>query len=498
MKGIKQYQFLLKPFLILTVFYLVGILAIILSGVHFADDVARTNFGYAGWNGFSRYVSTVTAYGLHTNTYLANIAPLPQIVAVLILAFASLLLICLVTSKEIFKKPMSAWIWHLIAVVPLGLSPYMLECLSYQYDAPYMAISILFAILPLIFAKEKWWKYGITLSVSILIICMTYQAAIGIIPMLVIFMAIKWWNESAKKETKEIIKFVAFSAVVFLVTLVIFQKFLMKSRDAYVSTDLPEISQLIPQFFSHLGKYFSLLFSDFRVLWLVLIAIILVSFVVVFIIRSKKNRVAAGAVAVISIVLMAVLAFAFYAVLEKPLYATRAMYGIGAFIAIVAIYVVDGKCREWVFRIPVVALTYCFVVFAMIYGNALREQNNYRNEKVAMVISDLNQVPEMRDGGVRNIKTSGSVGLSPVVEHMSKSYPMIKRLLAPTYSEFVPWMAYQLLYQSGIDSLVYEETKEMDGTALPVLKETVFYRIKGDDKNVMVEFKGENKLNVIF
>ena len=43
---------------------------------------------------------------------------------------------------------------------------------------------------------------------------MTYQAAVGIIPMLVIFMAIKWWNESAKKETKEIIKFVAFSAVV--------------------------------------------------------------------------------------------------------------------------------------------------------------------------------------------------------------------------------------------------------------------------------------------
>ena len=374
----------------------------------------------------------------------------------------------------------------------------MLECLSYQYDAPYMSISVLFAILPLVFAKKTWWQYGLALFVSVLVICMTYQAAVGIIPMLVIFLAVKWWNESDKKETKRIIKFVAYSAAVFLISLVIFQKVLMKPRDAYVSNSLPEFSKLIPEFFSHLGQYFNLVFSDFRVLWLVLIAIILVAFIVVFIIRTKKNKIMAGVTALISLVVMAVFAFAFYAVLDKPLYATRAMYGIGAFIAIVGVYVVSGKGREWVFRIPVVVLAYCFIAFAMIYGNALKEQDDYRNERVNMVISDLNQMNLMKDETVKNIKVGGSIGVSPVVSHMSKSYPMVYRLLAPSFSEYVPWMAYKLEYQSGFQNIFFEEEKEMDEKSLPVIKDTVFYEIRGDKQNIFVEFKCDEKINVVF
>ena len=81
----KSNRFLLKPFLTLLVIYLMGVSAIILAGVHYADDVARTTYGYAGWNGFSRYVDTVLAHILHADGYLTNIAPLPQLLAVAIL-----------------------------------------------------------------------------------------------------------------------------------------------------------------------------------------------------------------------------------------------------------------------------------------------------------------------------------------------------------------------------------------------------------------------------
>ena len=102
-KFVKENRFLVRPFLVLSIIYMVGILAIILAGVHYADDVARTNYGYAGWSGFSRYLSTFLSHGLHAGEYLSNIAPLPQIIAVMILAVAGILMVVAISGKEIFK-----------------------------------------------------------------------------------------------------------------------------------------------------------------------------------------------------------------------------------------------------------------------------------------------------------------------------------------------------------------------------------------------------------
>lgn len=497
MKRVRKYDYLIQPFLIMAAIYLVGIIAIILANVHFADDVARTNFGYGGWNGFSRYASTLLAYGIHTDSYFSNIAPLPQLLAVLILAVASVMLI-FIFKKEVFKKKIGEYIWYLIAVVPLGLSPYMLECLSYQYDSVYMAVSVLFAVLPLLFSEKLDYKYALMLFIGTEVICMTYQAAVGIIPMLVFFIAAKRWNEEKKKNTKDVLKFVLFSAGVFLISLLIFKLLLMKPRDAYASNSLPEFWNIIPELISHLSTYISLVFSDFRVLWLVLIGIIVVSFVGLYTYRSKKNKIAALFVGIFTTVIMFVMAFFFYAILDKPLYATRAMYGAGAFVAMISLYVVNGKGKERLFRIPVTILAYCFVVFALTYGNALKEQNNYRDQQINIVINDLNSIPIMMNDTVKNIKVKGSVGFSPVIIHMPQEGQILNRLLMPSFSQYVPWMAYRILYQSGIPNIYYDENIEMDESEMIYYKETVFYDIKGDDHNIIVEFKGMEPEGILF
>ncbi len=469
-KLVSENRFLIKPILWMFLIYLVGALAIILAGVHFADDIARTNFGYAGWNGFSRYLTTVLAHALHADIYLTNIAPLPQILALMILAVASVFLICLVAGKEVFKKP--KWGWYLVAAIPLGLSPYMLECLSYQYDAPYMAISVLFAILPVLLRKRRKWVYGLAILVGVLTICMTYQAAIGILPMVVLIVAMREWNEDGKLKNKENWKYIGFSAVVFIVSLVLFEKVLMKPRDAYASNSLPEIQRLIPEFFEHLGQYFNLVFSDLKVWWLVLIGLIMVWFVVLFVMRSKRNKAGAFTVAILGGLMISMLAFSFYAVLDKPLYATRAMYPLGAAIAIFAIYVMSGEKKAWVLKVPAVVLAYCFVVFALTYGNALKEQDNYRNMVMDMVTADINELPMMQDGKTKNVTLRGWVGFSPVVLNMPANYTILQRLLMPSYSKYVPWMAYRLTHQSGLH-LSVTEGEDSEDDELPMLKETV-------------------------
>lgn len=513
MKGYgREYKYLLKPFLVIFLVYLVGISAILIANVHYADDIARTNYGYAGWSAFSRYTSTILSHGIHADNYLTNIAPLPQIMAAAILGVSSVIMVCVVSGKEEFKKKWNKWILKLIAVIPLGLCPYMLECLSYQYDAVYMALSVFLAVMPLMFYHAERWKFVLASIVGIIGVCTTYQASIGIYPMLVIFVAMKDWG-LGKEKNKEIIKSILVVGVVFLVTLVVFQKIIMAPRDVYVSNELPGIGEFVPSLISHLGHYFELLISDFRTLWLVLMIIMAALFVVLYTMRSKRNKILAFVVGVIGLALMVVSTYLLYAALDKPLYTTRAMYAVGALIAIVGIYIVSGgiakrydktvtnketdvklklsiKINEVVLAVPVVVLAWCFFSFGFTYGNALHEQDNFRNMQIDMVIADLNEI--LSDGEVRKIQAVGQIEFAPVIQHMpEKNYLLLRRLLKSSYGTDVPWMAYRLTEASGLNSLVYDPNVDLTNKDLSVLKDTALYIIYGDSENILVRFKGK-------
>ena len=495
----RENRFLIKPFLIILFIYLLGCSALLLAGVHYADDVARTTYGYAEWAGFSRYINTVASHGLHGDWYLTNIAPWPQLLAIVILAFASVIFVCIVSGREVFRKKWTKWIWGIVAVISVGLNPYMLECLSYQYDAIYMAISVLFAILPLLFWKNrKQWTYGFAIMIGVLVVCMTYQASIGIFPMMVIFVAAREWSKKEMKN-KEIWKFVLVSAVMFLLTVVVFQKFLMRPRDAYASNSLPEIGNFFPLLFEHLRQYFELIFGDFRILWKILIGITSVIFVGFFVARSNRDRVVTFLVACAALILMVISTLAMYAALEKPLYAPRAMYAVGSFIALICVYVVNGKYSGWVVKVPVFILAYCFVMFALTYGNALREQNEFRNSRVEMVLSDLNKLPMVMSGGEKIVQVDGEIGLSPVIRNMPiGDYQMLYRLLMPSFSKNIPWMAYRITEQRWFDNIHCVPGLDLNEKKLPLVEETMLYDIYGDEKNILIKFKNEVKYDLLF
>ena len=478
-----------KPLLVMFLVYLVGISAIILANVHYADDAARTNYGYGGWAAYSRYGSTVLSHIIHTDNYLTNVAPLPQILAAGILAVSSVMMVGLVSGKEIFEEKWTRWILRLVAVVPLALCPYMLECLSYQYDSIYMALSVFFAVMPVMFYRRKKWQFILASVVGILGVCTTYQASIGIYPMMIIFMSLKDWNNNEIKN-KEIIKNILISAVVFLATLLVFQKILMAPKDVYVSNELPGITEFFPSLFAHLGHYFELLFSDFRILWLVLIGIMMVGFVVVFVVRSKRNKILACVLGIVGIIAMLLMCYLFYAALSKPLYTARAMYAVGAFIAIIGIYIISDVKKEWFLAIPVAILAWCFFSFSFTYGNALNEQNSFRNMQLDMAIADLNGI--MSDGKLRDIQVVGQIDFAPAIKHMpEKDYLILRRLLKSSFGTDVPWMAYRLTEASGIPGLIYDPNVDLTNKNLPVLKDTALYIIYGDFENVLVKFKGE-------
>lgn len=143
------YKPLLRPVCIMSGVYILGISAILRANINFSDDIGRVFEGYQAWEAFSRYLSNFLSGIIHADSFLSDISPLTQLIACVLLAAASVTVLYLITGRTRFS------VWEYAAVLPLGLSPYMLECLSYKYDAPYMALSVLFSVLPLLAARNN-------------------------------------------------------------------------------------------------------------------------------------------------------------------------------------------------------------------------------------------------------------------------------------------------------------------------------------------------------
>ncbi|MDR0375973.1 MAG: glucosyltransferase domain-containing protein [Treponema sp.] len=144
--------------------------------------------GWNGWNGWSRHIT--------------DISPPPQTLAALIVAASTLLLVYVVCGEKFNFIA-------LLAGVPLGISPYFLENISYKFDAPYMAMSIFFSIFPFIFSESR--KAFVFRSItSLLIMRVTCQDSFGIHILLTLTLCWQDWDR-LRRSNKKVCALAAFS-----------------------------------------------------------------------------------------------------------------------------------------------------------------------------------------------------------------------------------------------------------------------------------------------
>ena len=134
----------LKYFLIFSAIYLIAFIPLFRANFNYIDDLGRKFSGYRSF-GFNRDGSDFLSIFVHGSRYLTDISPFTQIIAIAIISLASTIVIKLIARPEIKDK---INIWYIFATIPIGLSPYYLENFSYKFDSPYMALSVLFSIIP--------------------------------------------------------------------------------------------------------------------------------------------------------------------------------------------------------------------------------------------------------------------------------------------------------------------------------------------------------------
>lgn len=472
----EKYQFMKKPVCSLMIIYTMAIIAVIRADYNHADDLGRVMNGYKGWDNFSRYVSYYLSGILHADRYLTDISPLPQLLAVFLLALSSVIVI------YTFSGSKKITFWEIVAVLPLGISPYMLDCLLYKYDAPYMALSILTCVLPFFFLGYGKVIYSMVSIVGILIMCNTYQVSSGIYPMFVVLIGYKWWNEG--RSVSDVFKYLISSCMSYIVAFGIYKCFFMKPVDSYVSSSLAPVEQILQQ----LLKYYKLVYRDFKIWWSVLVCLLTVSFLFLAVRDSARKKCSSLFLAMFTAGVCILWSFGLYPALSKPLYSARTMYGVGCLIAFFAVYNASAK-KAYPAKIASLCLSYAFFVFALTLGNAISEQGRYTQFRVEAVLHDLNGLEVFHSDEQKVVQLEGNIADSPVIRNMPQDYQMLNRIIRNYFGVPYLWCGYYFYNYFDLKNVVRDNSIDLTAYNLPVLKDTMYHTIRGDDKYILIELK---------
>lgn len=470
-----------KAFCLLLLIYVVGSAALLRANFYYQDDVSRAVYGYKLWDYFGRFLSTALATFIHSGDFLTDIAPLPQLLALGIMAFSGIILLSVLCDRTRFS------LWELIAVVPLALNPYFLECLSFRFDAVYMAVSVLAGIAPLLYRKRGGLQYVLAAMLGTLAICTSYQSATGIFPVLVILLAVDLWNRGGS--FRDSVRLSLSSAAGYGLGLVYFKLVLMRPADAgYVSNAMPSLNRLLPTMVENLKRYYHYVLTDMKSWWLVLILLIGVLFLGAMVRGSQQKKWLCALVSALALGAMAMLCFGIYPALAAPLFAPRAMYGFGVLIAALSIAVCRGRHFSLA-KLPTVVLAWAFFVFSLTYGNALNVQKEYTEFRIQLVLQDLNQLDLMDTEETVTLFLSGSIGQAPALAQYPRDGGILDRLIPETFSGGDDLAQYQFFGYYGLPNVQRGTEENWPEQELPLLKDTLYHSIYGEENQILVELK---------
>ncbi len=483
-----KYRDLRNKFFLLFVIYLIGFGSLMLADVKYADDTERIAIGLTGFNIFSRWIAEYVSRIIHTDSFLADISPFPQIIATLIISIASFIVIL------IFKDDKKITFWNIIAVLPLGLSPYFLACFSFKYDAPYMALSILTSILPV--ALYKFGSHSktcimILVSLGVMVSACSYQASLGIFPLMIILLCFEKWRK--KEPTSNILFLIFHSSASYLIGALGYRLLLMQPFESYTSSTVFPLKKMPLGVLNNISTYLNSIINDYDEKQIVAICIILISFVCLATINSKHNKFITFGISVATVCLSIVISFGVYIFLIDPVFLPRAMFGFSICISAIAIICTTYKFSD-VSKVASLLLGYTMFVFSFIYSNALQEQEKYTENRTSMIINELKDLPEFNTENIKNIEMveTENRGISPIVKNMPHYDEVLGRMI-PTWANAYYFYFYYDLPNTrivGYYAIDVEAQKiTLDKNKFPVLVENNYFIIYGNEENILIEWQ---------
>ena len=467
---------------------LVSYLALLMAGFDFQDDTKRIISGHKSWVGASRYVSETLAVFLHTNFYINDIAPLTQIAALAVLSLASFALAFALTGGAVTRTAA-------VASALVGLCPHFVQNMSFKFDSPYMALSVLFAVVPFLFADDAP-TFCATSFVCLVLVCSSYQAANSVYLVLAIFLVFKRLNESGN--ARGAARLALASALCYALTLAFFKAFIMIPTEATIDERNTNVAgrMILSVVRANWLGYMRTVLKGFGNLWIKCLSLM----AALLFLRSGAERSARGRLfgllaSALSLALTLSVSYGAYLAIGNAVLAPRAFMGFDALLAAVAVFVARPVPRRGVAaalsRACVLALAWGCCVNATVTGNVFAKQRRYNDFRLSILLGDLGKF--VNKGEKSECLVSGVVGPPASTNRDWRNYGINMG------SDGGGWMSYILQeWNMDVEYVSIESNTrllERNGAlrekvgALPLLLDNYYHAIYGKDNFFFVELK---------
>lgn len=472
---------------LLTVFsiYQIAILSIGIINYPYIDDISRQINGSTNFSlHYSRWGSEIASWLVQGSRHLTDMGLTTHILTGLILTTASVIaLICLTDKITIITA---------IASTIIGLNPWFLQCISFRFDSPYMALSILFSFLPFL-----WWKknnylfFGISF-ISLFLMCNTYQSSSGIYIIMVLALSLKdlLSGEQLKKTSIKVI--LGALSYIFAMLMYAFETtFNPHLADRGSMVTIAPFQEIPATFISNIKMYLKVIFNQSSKLWILLFMILIVFFILSLLLKPKISLLATTIYSLLYLVFGTIFSYGVYLVFIVNLAELnpRYAYGFSVFVAITIILLLDNLTLP-VIKIPVLIITslFCYYIltFPFVYASALQYQlNSFETQSILL----STQLKDLVTQTPQKVYTTGLFKNSSVLDNTSRNYPILRKLVPDNTSLYWPnQKLFATMTEMHIEFIYFDPTKtDLSEQNLEV--DNYYYKIYKDGENIYLIMK---------
>ncbi len=402
---------------------------VIHANYFYIDDLGRSIAGYAGWYGVGRPMADYIMRALNFHHTLSDIAPLTQIMAIVLLSFSSAIL----SAKFNLKIGI-----ELLAVSFIVCNAYYLGPMSYRFDSLTMSFAVAFSLAPFILRytiKKPIFNFlfavfFITLSYN------TYQPAVNIFIVLSLLCSIIELKKSLKDSLYEILFFLAtlgLASIIYKLELIHFN-FIGNSGYAHDHASLLFSPRNIINNIKLFYNFIFVFFQQTQIVPFIYYAGISIALYLLYIINDKnyKDYLLFTITLFILIILMISGIVGPILFLKSPVIAPRVLMSTGTIvfsfflIGIIGFKNVLGKLGLYLSNIMLVVTFIGQIVISYAYGNAIYSQGIFQSQ----LAYQLNNILYKKSKGKNyDLFIYGTEPIAPRALLSYNNYGVIRQLL---------------------------------------------------------------------
>lgn len=429
----------------------------------YIDDIGRSMAGDLGYFSNGRPLAEIILTLLHLGSPLVNFSPLPQIIAVAILAVSGIVL----ARRYLIRTPFIA----AIATLPLAGQPYYIENMSYTFDSPTMSLALCFALFGAIRLADMGKRGDIIVSSSCLLAALScYQPAAGIFFVVYFFLTATRIDpivHPLKYFIKAFLRLTVSSGLAFsLYAVVVWLTGHIQSSYTQEHSSVVKLGSIFPTIVTNTRSFFQTFIYDWsgNLLGYIFVLLFMISLLTNILMIFKKTggygyARTAGYIAVSSsiILLSPIAAFFPQMFLVSPVFFPRVYVGVGAVLCCSSLTICSysasvtrpaiSKHLRNLSILFLCVVVYCLSVFSYSYARANSEQKHYEDIIISGLVSDLQTV--IAENKCTKLFIYGTIGQSPILKHAAKKFPLIGRLV-PLHIQGDWYWGFRQLESAGI------------------------------------------------